>query len=1142
MRNVKALFVVLCAMFLAVVCHVPAYPDPIVCTDAYYEDNGECMPCPNRYDYNLDSGKTSISQCQVQCPAGTYVDQPDVSNIGAGYSRLEYLESTGSQYIDTGHKHGSTNIHGVIRVGTNVNITGNVNIMGNQSGNAASDSGYSVGWSPPANGKPGNLFKIWVQSSNNRLNGATPHYLNAGTIHDIEFGLTANKRWIKYDNQTFESTHAGRIVSNTNIHLFDNGVHQMNQNFKGLIYYIKIYEDEVLVHNYLPVRENAGQQRVGILDTITGEFYTNSSGTGAFNVGTDVTEPCAPVGAGYYAEASVVNQGDVGQKTPCPIGTYSDDPNATSLASCLACPADKYNEVTAATACKNCPSGYTANTDLGKTAQNQCKVRCVAGKYVASARGSCSNVGAGYWAAESLISYGSTGTRTACPAGTSATNGTSAASCTECTNATYSTGGTACLSCPTGYDYNTTSGKTSASQCQISCSGGTYVDTANATCTDAGAGYYAAASVTNYGSTGTRTACPAGTTTTITNASSASDCRAACNNDEIFEYVNGIASCIPAKFTVTTTNLNINENTEFKFNLSAKGTFYVDCGTDGTLSGTGAVDNTITRGNTTNALYTCTYTTGGVKTIKFAGVATAYSTSNTVAAISFYTNATPGLVGEISGSLGAMFPTLGSTNGLQPRFYNTFYNCTNMTGSIPSGLFTGISGAPATYMFGATFQNCSGLTGSIPSGLFGNLSGAPAKFMFSYTFRNCSGLTGSIPSGLFGNISGAPATQMFSGTFYNCSGLTGSIPSGLFGNLSGAPAADMFNATFSYCSGLTGSIPSGLFGNLSGAPASGMFNYTFGDCSGLTGSIPSGLFGNLSGALAGSMFSYTFGGCSSLTGSIPSGLFGNLSGAPKIDMFSSTFRGCSGLSGSIPSGLFGNISGAPEYGMFYATFMGCSSLTGSIPSGLFGNLSGAPETHMFNSTFNGCSGLTGSIPSGLFGNLSGAPAYEMFAGTFGGCSGLTGYIPKDIFENITGSGGISGIFTGTNLYTTCPCGTKPAATGWGDTTVNTRAVCEVGTKTNEHWDNGTCTTDCTLGVTRFKSSTGLDYPLLSDPTGVHNIYFGYNNGVCHVPLVAGAANNAINVSFNGGTYHASHPDEIVPVGFTGQPAPAISGN
>ena len=51
-------------------------------------------------------------------------------------------------------------------------------------------------------------------------------------------------------------------------------------------------------------------------------------------------------------------------------------------------------------------------------------------------------------------------------------------------------------------------------------------------------------------------------------------------------------------------------------------------------------------------------------------------------------------------------------------------------------------GVPVGNMFRQTFWGCSNLTGSIPSGLFGDISGAPAGYMFYYTFGNCSKLTG----------------------------------------------------------------------------------------------------------------------------------------------------------------------------------------------------------------------------------------------------------------------------------------------------------------------------------------------------------------------------------------------------------------
>ncbi|MBR3782814.1 MAG: hypothetical protein IKL14_05545, partial [Alphaproteobacteria bacterium] len=273
------------------------------------------------------------------------------------------------------------------------------------------------------------------------------------------------------------------------------------------------------------------------------------------------------------------------------------------------------------------------------------------------------------------------------------------------------------------------------------------------------------------------------------------------------------------EFTLTTTD----DTDSFEFSISAAGEFIVDWG-DGTVE-------TITKPDTTKTTYSHNYATANTYTIGLSGQATAYNTST--AAISFYVNSSQTKIASIDGSLGAIFGTLSSDTNNQPRFYQTFYKATNMTGSIPSDLFAGISGAPAERMFYSTFAYCSGLT-SIPSDLFAGISGAPASYMFYETFRDCTGLT-SIPSDLFAGISGAPASYMFYSTFYGCSGLTGAIPDGLFAGISGAPAEGMFQQTFRGCSGLT-SIPENLFGNISGVLLySDSLFAMFAGCTSLTG-------------------------------------------------------------------------------------------------------------------------------------------------------------------------------------------------------------------------------------------------------------------------------------------------------------------
>ncbi len=486
---------------------------------------------------------------------------------------------------------------------------------------------------------------------------------------------------------------------------------------------------------------------------------------------------------------------------------------------------------------------------------------------------------------------------------------------------------------------------------------------------------------------------------------------------------------IKPEFFVTTTP----NTSSFSFQISAKGTYLIDWG-DGNKE-------TINKTDTANTTYSHTYDSAGEYTISIGGEATAYNTSTSTAAISFRSNKN---TAGISGSLGAIFGTL--ADGTQPRFFNTFYNNTNLTGEIPADLFAGISGAPASYMFYYTFYNCSGLSGAIPENLFAGISGAPATYMFAYTFSGCSGLTGSIPENLFGNISGAPADSMFFSTFNGCSGLTGEIPLGLFGNLTNSPRTNMFSYTFRFCSGLTGSsarMPDGtyLYDFFTGATTS----HVIGMYRGATGLddypyIPTA-WGGL-GQVKSDFFITTTPDTNSFSFQISAaGDFtidwgdGDVETINKTNTRDTTYRhtydsageykigisgeatayntststaaisfrdntNTAGISGSLGA-IFGTLSDGTQP-RFCRTFFSNTNLTGEIPADLFAGISGAPAEDMFSYTFYGCRGLTG-IGGPLFARISGAPAQYMFAGTFYGCSGLTGSIPENLFAGISGA-------------------------------------------------------------------------------------------------------------------------------------------
>ena len=403
--------------------------------------------------------------------------------------------------------------------------------------------------------------------------------------------------------------------------------------------------------------------------------------------------------------------------------------------------------------------------------------------------------------------------------------------------------------------------------------------------------------------------------------------------------------------------------------------------------------------------------------------------------------------------------------------------------------------------------------------------------MFDSTFKGCSGLTGNIPSNLFAGISGAPATSMFAGTFWNCSGLTGSIPDGLFGNISGAPAAIMFSGTFYGCSGLTGSIPDGLFGNISGKTQTNLFTQTFKDCSGLTGPIPDGLFGELSGEYEYAMFYNTFNGCSNLTGPAARNggednrflheIWPNVAMEPKAYVGTKIddrtyiptswggggkcrvdhYKNDSGTCTACPAGTstYGslnatsvedcktddvfkftvtttsdttefsfkiNASGkfyvdcgsdasgdrypgvvshdtitcawdtanehtirigglATEYNSYAAISFYQNTNLATIDGSLgaifptIENDDGSVSQPMFFNVFNGCTNLT-SIPGTLFQGIKGQPINGMFQQTFYGCSGLTGPIPDGLFGDLSGEPAESmffGTFSGCSSLT-----------------------------------------------------------------------------------------------------------------------------
>ena len=329
------------------------------CTGAtYYDsDNDTCIACPDGYDYNTNAGKTSINQCQIHCDAGTYV-----KIAASDYTQLEYIQTNGSQYINTGITSDGLGLKTMAEVEWQDTIA-----SGEQAVIGVVGSG---------------TYEVYFQPNKNGL------YRGSNERADINMSITPNVRYVITSEMTTDMiTHdingttsvVNKTLSSTNAKNITLFRHSTQYFLKAKVYHVKIWQNGGLVRDMIPARHNSNGV-VGMYDTVNDVFYTNA-GTGTFTAGSDIGGfgQCENVGVGYYAAASNVNFGGVGTRTACPIGTSTN--GSDNASACTLCAGATYADSIASESCTVCPDGYDDNTTAGKTSETQCQISCPAGTW-----------------------------------------------------------------------------------------------------------------------------------------------------------------------------------------------------------------------------------------------------------------------------------------------------------------------------------------------------------------------------------------------------------------------------------------------------------------------------------------------------------------------------------------------------------------------------------------------------------------------------------------------------------------------------------------------------------------------------------------------------------------------------------------
>lgn len=188
--------------------------------------------------------------------------------LPSGYTELEYIQSSGTQYIDTGF-----NPNQDTKIVTSVAFLGSVgeNVLGSR--NSSSDAT--------------NRFGIITFSSSSKIGsffGSTA--TQAISLDSSVHNYTLSKAGLSVDGTSYGGAYETNFSCTYPITLFawNNGSNGIVKNSSKIIS-CKIFSGEVLARDFIPCKNPSGV--IGLYDSVNNQFYQNA-GTGTFIVGPEI--------------------------------------------------------------------------------------------------------------------------------------------------------------------------------------------------------------------------------------------------------------------------------------------------------------------------------------------------------------------------------------------------------------------------------------------------------------------------------------------------------------------------------------------------------------------------------------------------------------------------------------------------------------------------------------------------------------------------------------------------------------------------------------------------------------------------------------------------------------------------------------
>ena len=185
--------------------------------------------------------------------------------LPSDYIQLEYIQSSGSQYINTGFK---PNQDTKISITVDFPLSGTTWLYGSRTSAGSNSFGFLC--------ESGSRYRFDYASSTNEL----------ATKPTGKFTIDSDKNKCYINGELVFTATYTTFASPVNMYIFNNNNNgSLSGGSSAKLYNCSIYDNGVLIRNFIPCKTESGT--VGLYDSVNNQFYQNA-GSGTFIAGPEI--------------------------------------------------------------------------------------------------------------------------------------------------------------------------------------------------------------------------------------------------------------------------------------------------------------------------------------------------------------------------------------------------------------------------------------------------------------------------------------------------------------------------------------------------------------------------------------------------------------------------------------------------------------------------------------------------------------------------------------------------------------------------------------------------------------------------------------------------------------------------------------